>query len=233
MSTDFSTALMQLERAGDRPEHFSMPFVDFLPVTGAAVSTLGDLLGNETLSATDARAARLDEVQFDLGEGPCWDALRSAQPVAATSLDSDGRGRWPHFFNAIAAESISSLFAFPLLVGPLRIGAVDLYSHRPTTLTHDDEVRASALAYVVSRHILRVAIGEAPEDADNRPLSRRVVHHATGIVLAQLDISADDARLVLQGQAYAAGKPMTDVAEDVVAGRMRFRRTGDIFEVES
>ena len=65
--------------SGHLSERYSEPFVAFLPVTGAAVSTLGDVLGSETLSASDAHAARLDEVQFDLGEGPCWDALRSAQ----------------------------------------------------------------------------------------------------------------------------------------------------------
>ena len=47
------------------------------PVTGSAVSTVGGFLGSETVAASDEYAARLDELQFDLGEGPCWDAVRS------------------------------------------------------------------------------------------------------------------------------------------------------------
>ncbi|WP_411721609.1 hypothetical protein [Mycetocola sp.] len=51
------------------------PLSDALPATGVAISTLGAFLGNETVAATDEIAARLDELQFDLGEGPCWDAF--------------------------------------------------------------------------------------------------------------------------------------------------------------
>lgn len=233
MNSSFAAALAHLEHSGARPDEFSIPFVEFLPITGAAVSTLGDVFGSETLSATDDRAARLDELQFDLGEGPCWDALRSARPVAEASVRVAGRRRWPAFVSALEGEEISSLFAFPLLVGALRIGAVDLYSREPTSLNLDDEHRASALAFVISRHVLRLALDEhAREESQQQPLSRRVVHQATGVVLAQLDLSPDDARLVIQGQAFATGRTMTDVAEDVVSGRLRFTRHDDRIEVE-
>jgi hypothetical protein len=234
MGSNFAAALAHLEQSGGRPEDFSVPFVEFLPITGAAVSTLGDVLGSETLSATDERAARLDELQFDLGEGPCWDALRSAQPVAVASLRVDGRERWPAFVGALEGEEISSLYALPLLVGPLRLGAVDLYSREPTVLNADHEHRAAAMAYVISRHVLRLALDDhARQEPFQQPLSRRVVHQATGVVLAQLELSADDARLVIQGQAFATGRPMMEVAEDIVAGRMRFTRQEDRIEVES
>ena len=37
-------------------------------------------------------------------------------------------------------------------------------------------------------------------------------------MLAQIDVSADDARLVIQGQAFATGQPMMDVAQDILDG---------------
>ena len=87
---------------------------------------------------------------------------------------------------------------------------------------------------MISRHVLRLALDEhARDESVQQPLSRRVVHQATGVVLAQLDLSPDDARLVIQGQAFATGRSMTDVAEDVVAGRVRFTRRDDRIEVES
>ena len=61
MSSDFTQALDALERSGHLTERYSEPFVTFLPITGASVSTLGDVLGSETLSASDGHAARLDE----------------------------------------------------------------------------------------------------------------------------------------------------------------------------
>jgi AmiR/NasT family two-component response regulator len=60
---------------------------------------------------------------------------------------------------------------------------------------------------------------EYTDDAGN-PYSRRIVHQATGIVLAQLDVSADDARLVIQSHAFANDRSMMDVSRDIVDGRL-------------
>src|SRR5947208_7925257 len=155
MGDDFTAALEELERSGPYPERYSEPFLQFLPISGASVSTLGDVLGSETISATDHHAARLDEVQFDLGEGPCWDAMRSLQPIAESALRSIGRSRWPAFVAAVQDEPVASIFAFPLVVGPLKLGAVDLYSADPVELGAGDSQRATALAAVIGRHVLR------------------------------------------------------------------------------
>lgn len=231
---DFSAALASLERSGHRPRSFSRPFVDLLPVNGAAVSTLGPILGSETLSATDEKAVRLDELQFDLGEGPCWDAMNTSRPVLVASLGASDRERWPMFGRAQEVREIGSLFAFPLVVGPLRLGAVDLYSIVPSALAASDVHRAGVLAEVISRHILRRALGEhALAVEEQQPLSRRVVHHATGFLLAQLELSPEDAQLVIQGQAFATGRPMMEVAEDIVSGRLVFAHREGRIEVDS
>lgn len=233
MRGSFETMLRQLQRAGREPIGFSTPFVDALPVTGASVSTLGGVLGSETLSATDARAALLDELQLDLGEGPCWDALRTARPVSEPALQENGRLRWPALVGAVQSEAIRSLFAFPLAIGSVRLGAVDLYSEHPIVLDADDERKAAVLADVVSRHILRAALEESTLGLeDQQPLSRRVIHQATGVVLAQLELSPDDARLMIQGHAFATGRPMTEISEDIVDGRLRFQRRDERIEVE-
>lgn len=235
MGEDFTAAVEALERSGRLSERYSAPFVEFLPVTGAAVSTLGDVLGSETLSATDAHAARLDELQFDLGEGPCWDAMRSARPVAEPSLRGPGAARWPAFADAVRGEPVSSIFAFPLVVGPLKLGAVDLYSRDPMTLDADETRRASTLAAVVGRHVLRHALNEAApiDDVDKNPRSRRTIHQATGVVLAQLGMPADEALLLIQGHAFATSRPMMEVAGEIVEGRLGFRNRSGRIEVMS
>lgn len=236
MADDFTAALEALERASHRPERYSEPFLQFLPVSGASVSTLGDVLGSETISATDGRAARLDEVQFDLGEGPCWDAMRSMQPVAEPALRSNGRARWPAFVAAVEDETVNSVFAFPLVVGPLKLGAVDLYSVDQVSLGATDSQRATLLAAIIGRHLLRDALaaaerGEAIDAIDANPRSRRTIHQATGVVLAQLGMSPEDALLMIQGHAFATNRTMMDVAGDIVEGRLAFRRQGGRIEV--
>jgi hypothetical protein len=222
MTNSFGAAMEALDRSGS-PAGFCRPFLDLFPVSGAAVSTVGNLLGSETLSASDALAARLDELQFDLGEGPCWDALRSGRPV----LEPDVRRappRWPAFATASRDDGVRSIFAFPLAVGPLRIGAVDLYSLQPVELNRMQVRQADAMAGVVGRHVLRQALNDLGRDtADTgNAYSRRIVHQATGMVLAQLHLSPDDARLVIQGHAFATDRSMMDVAQDVIDGRIRF-----------
>jgi hypothetical protein len=219
-----ATALDSLKRTAADPAAFCLPFLEMFPVSGASVSTVGDVLGSETISASDSLAARVDELQFDLGEGPCWDAMNLARPILEPDLRTRSSISWPAFLPAILDEQVSALFAFPLTVGPLRIGAVDLYSIRPVSLDSTQSRQAAAMADEVGKHVLRQALqavaGER-EETDNA-YSRRLVHQATGMVLAQLRVPADEARLIIQGHAFAAGRSMMEVAQDIVERRLSF-----------
>src|SRR3954447_12345496 len=53
----FTQALRELSGVVPPDRDLSEPFVALFPVTGTAISTLGDLLGSETVSASDAQAA--------------------------------------------------------------------------------------------------------------------------------------------------------------------------------
>jgi hypothetical protein len=233
MSEAFDEALQVLESAPDQPERYCRTFLSVFPVAGAAVSTIGQLLGSETIAATDAQAARLDELQFDLGEGPCWDAMRSGLPILAPRMSSMGNDRWPAFTRSATEDGVSSLFAFPLSVGPLRFGAVDMYSTSWVELSDTQTQQAGVMAEIVSRHVLRRALSSVglEDEGAVSAYSRRLIHQASGVVLAQIDVSADDARLVIQGHAFGSGRPMMDVARDILDGRLRFTREGTRIEV--
>jgi hypothetical protein len=218
----FQVASDALSDSRGQISELARPFLRFLPVSGASISTFGSFLGAETISATDARAGRVDELQFDLGEGPCWDALVSRRPVMQPDLATRGNGLWPAFSNAIRDEEIGSIFAFPLLFGPLGIGALDLYSLSPVSLTPKQQHDTATLCEVVSRKLLRHALSdEAPSDAANT-FSRRLIHQATGMVLVQLDTTAEDAHLIIQARAFADNRSMREIAQDVIDHRIRF-----------
>jgi hypothetical protein len=210
-----------LSRSDTRVSELAHPFVRLLPVSGASVSTFGSLLGSETISATDSRALRVDELQFDLGEGPCWDALATRRPVLSPDIAFDVTP-WPAFSQAIAAEDIKSLFAFPLVLGPFELGAIDLYSLEPVILTREQQAQTLALSAIVSRILLRHAVEGAHSPSDVSPFSRRIIHQATGMVLAQLGVRAEDAYLILQARAFSENRAMHDVANDVVQRVIRF-----------
>lgn len=221
---NFLEALAALSRASAPGADLCSPFLVALPVAGAALSTLGDPLGSSTVCSTDVRAARLDEIQIDLGEGPCWDALATNAPVLAAEVQSVASERWPVAAAALRETGLEAVFAFPLTYGRLGLGAVDLYADAPGSLTEDDVAGAEMLAGVAARHVLHRAVAalglEAPDDVDR--YSRREVHQASGMVSAQLSIGVEDALLVLRGHAFATGVSLREVAADVVARRVDF-----------
>jgi hypothetical protein len=200
------------------------PFLDLFPIAGAAVSLLGKRVGQSTLCASNDSAARLDELQFDAGDGPCWQAMESRQIVAAADLLVEEHTEWPGFMEAFRddpiAGEIASMYAFPLVAGSLEIGAIDLYSGRPNAMSVPDVRDAAALAKIASWQVLRRILADDDPEADARP--RREVNQAIGMVLAQLNISAQDANLLLRAHAYSMGKPVLEIATDVIERRLDF-----------
>jgi hypothetical protein len=193
---------------------------------GAVVSTLGSPMGSETVCASTKLGARIDEIQIDLGEGPSWEALRTRLPVTASDLQVDGGALWPGTWAALRELDVGALFAFPLYVSTLSIGSIALYSMTARELSDADIERMSRLAAIVSSTLLRRALNrlDAPDDgAQEEPYSRREVHQATGMVAARNSIGVDDALLLLRGHAFAAGRPVRDVAADVIARRLDLR----------
>ena len=199
-------------------------------VTGASISTMGGMLAAETVSATDATIARVDELQLDLGEGPCWDALDTGRPVLEPDLIGAPRRSWPAFSPALRAEPIGALFAFPMSVGPFRIGAIDLYDVRPRELGDDDVAGVVEFAAATGRQVLRRALRfTSIDDIDViPPHARRVIHQATGFVIAQLGVTAEDAELLIRASAFAEGRPMRGIAEELVSRRRRFTVDGTV-----
>jgi hypothetical protein len=206
--------------------------LEVVRIAGASISAMGGLVPAETLSSTDAVIARVDALQLDLGEGPCWDALGSGRPVLEPDLRSAPRRYWPAFSPALQDERIASLFAFPMRVGPFRIGAIDLYDVRPRELEDDDVAHVVELAAVTGRRVLRRALrSTSPDGSEQVPLlDRRVVNQATGFVIAQLGVPADEAELLIRASAFAEGRPMREIAEELVSRRRRFTAEGMVIE---
>jgi hypothetical protein len=225
MTVEFDAAARQLSSAFLARRSYCAPFLSLIPVTGAAISTIGTLVAPETVCASDAAAARLDEVQFDLGEGPCWEAFATGRPVLERDIRHSDRGAWPAFVDAVRDLPVRGMYAFPLTIGRMNVGVIDLYSSEASDLDADHQREAEALADIAARQILRELVmrsGDENEDDRGGEFSRRTIHQATGMVLAQLNVTVDDAALILRAHAYASGRSLRDVADDVLARRLDF-----------
>jgi len=234
MTHAFDRALRALASTEDVPDgDLSRPFCEVLRFDGVSVSTFGALVASETISASDDVSSRIDEIQFDLTEGPCWTALSTGAPVLEEDLVTRPGHHWPAFTEAVREHPVRAVFAFPIVFGPFPLGAVDVYSPAPATLAPEQVRQGVSLATAAGRRVLRRALRSLEDDdvlADRSPFSRRVVHQATGVVLAQLDVSPDDAYLLIQGHAFARRTTMRQVAEEILDGSVRFEKHGGLIE---
>jgi hypothetical protein len=220
----FVAAVTAIQRAGD-DDDLSAPFLSVLPVSGAAISTLGDPFGSETVSASDAGAARLDELQLDLGEGPCWEAMSAGVPVLEPDVQATESSRWPVALMALREARLGAVFAFPMRVGILSIGAVDLYDENAGTLPASAVRDATVMTDLVARSVLRRALTRAERDGteqrrEDGRWSRREVHQASGMLAAQTGVSVGDALLLLRAFAYTSRRTVRELAADVIARRV-------------
>lgn len=226
----FDAAKLAISGAHRASRSLCDPFLTIVPGTGASVSVLASDKGQSTMCASDQTAGRLDELQFDLGEGPCWEAMSTRRPVLAPRLRSGEFPAWPMFAAAVRSHpefGVAAMFAFPLSVGSLDIGAVDVYSVTEETLSDTQVADAMELAELAAWQVLRRIIADDPRhDDDAADMSRREVHQATGMVLAQLEITSADAALLLRAHAFATSRTVHDVANDVVARRIDFSADG-------
>ena len=193
-----------------------------LSATGVSVALAGSNNLLDTISATPA-ARGIDTLQSDLGEGPSYDAHRDGWPVLVEDLDE--ADNWPIFGPAAAGLGVRSVFAFPLRRGAVRLGAFTL--SRPTAgdLTGEEHADALVFARLALDLVLTLQADTAPGMLDENVIgtgaSTSGIHQATGMVSVQLGITVGAALAVLRAHAYADGRNLHDVANDVVARRLR------------
>ncbi len=206
--------------------------VDGLDIDGAVMSLLTTSSSRETLWATDATAEKLEDLQFTLNEGACMEAATTGRAVLVPDLHhSTHTARWPIFAAAVAEQTlVGALFALPLQWGAVNLGVLDLYRAEPGELSDAQYRDALAAADTAALMLLGQRTDPAdpddPEDAggwlDHSFGHRAEIHQATGMVLAQLGISATDALARLRAHAFTHQRLLIDVARDVVDRRLVF-----------
>jgi hypothetical protein len=116
--------------------------------------------------------------------------------------------RWPWFGVAAVDAGVRAVFAFPLRVGGIRIGVLDLYRDTPGRLAAFEVVEALAFADAATEVVLDLqdrAMHDGEPGALIGPIEcRAVVHQATGMIAVQLGISLVGALLRLRAHAYAS-----------------------------
>lgn len=215
----------------DAPGDLCSRFITSLGVSGASVTVFGLNGQQSTVCASDDTAARGDALQLELGEGPHWQMLETGTTVLCPDLRAADHVAWPHFTAAARAIGMAAVYAFPITLGAVMVGAVDLYSATPRRLSEREVSLGWALAGGIGTAAVRRATASAddPHAVENSaaPSLRREVHQATGMIQAQLDCSATEAFARLRAYAFATETAIDDIARRVVGRALDFSALDD------
>jgi hypothetical protein len=195
-------------------------------MTGAGIMLMSGDTARGPVCTTNAVSALIEQLQHDLGEGPCVDAYKQDHAVLEPDLANSDDPRWFAFTPPAVDAGVRAIFGFPLQVGAVRLGALNLYRDAAGVLTDEQFADALVMADVAAQALL-VLQADAPPGQIASELEvdanfQYVVHQATGMVAAQLDVTVAQALIRLKAYAFGNSRVLTEVAHDVVARRFRF-----------
>ena len=195
-------------------------------MSGAGIMLVSGDLPRGSVCTTDDVSALVEHLQFELGEGPCVDACQQDRPVLEPNLAEPATPRWLAFTGPALDAGVRAIFGFPMRVGAVRLGALNLYCDQPGPLSDDQFADALAVADVAAQAVVAMQANAEPgrlaQELESGGDFQYVAHQASGMVSAQLDISVGQALIRLRAYAFGNDRSLTGVAEDVVGRRLRF-----------
>jgi ANTAR domain len=179
-------------------------FASIILMRGAAVSTL---------ASSDGNAARAEELQAELSEGPC---LSSAGDDRQHLLfDVEGDTRWPRFAAAVAEQTtIRCVLAMPLIAH--ESAALNLFSVTAGGFSMEAVDQAAILASHASNLVaLHIAENKAA-NLQTALQTSRDIGAAVGILMAHRHVTKDHAFVLLTEASQKLQRKLRDVADAVV-----------------
>lgn len=227
MSTDrrarLHTLLAARSGVADRLRGVCELCVTELGVTGARVRVLGGVAADGTgalVYATDALSLQLEDLAATSGVGPCFDAFTNRHPFLVPDLVVE-QSRWPGFASEALAAGVAALFTFPLQIGGVRVGVLELHRVATGPLTADQLADALLLSDEATGMILDDLDGLVPMELPRVVDIQAEVHQATGFVAIDLGVSLNEALVRIRGYAFAHRLTLVDVARQIIERRLR------------
>lgn len=203
-------------------EHVCMVCVATLGVDGCALPLIS-ARGRWTLACTIGDlAGALADLQFTLDQGPSIDALATGNQVLVDDVTStQATSQWPLFTAAAANAGIRSVFTFPLTAEGIHAGVLQPYRTTPSRLSDEDCLDAVVFADLALATVIdSYAAGDENDIAEMEMGERAVVYQATGMLVATLHLTLDEAMVRLKFYAQTQDCPITEVARAIVNGEL-------------
>jgi hypothetical protein len=180
--------------------------VDLLPEADAATVTLYENDEPSTVAATEESVIPLDKAQYSADEGPCLTAAGTGT-IVRTQMET-AAGRWPDFAAAAEQLGVQTSLSCPLFVPddghgyrrretePLS-GALNIWSYTDDAFAPVESALVAMFTSAISAIILTASRWAAAEKQAATLVAaletRDAIATAKGIVMARLELNADEA----------------------------------------
>lgn len=185
-----------------------------LGLGGMAIS-----LGQELVWFSDATSARLEDLQFVLGQGPSQLFESETEVREVPDLGRQLARRWPQFVTEAEELGIAALFVWPVHIGAVQVGTLTGYRRTIGSLNPRQSAQGWLVADALAQHVLnhwQAGAGKNPGHAGAVNLHRAEVHQATGVLSERLGVSLAEALDRLRARAYASGQSLADTAHAII-----------------
>jgi GAF domain-containing protein len=206
-----------LERASDY-------CLSLLPVDGVGVLLLADD-GGLTVATANSKAGQIvEELEAELGEGPCSKSMRTGRQVPVPDLAA-AQDEFPQFAPRALQAGVRSIHAIPMTVKTEQVGSLNVIAMRPLALSVEDLATAQLLTDVAISYIANSRLlGEQTLLAEQlqRALDSRVLlEQAKGTLAERHGISPEEAFERLRAHARREREKVQDIARRVLTGELR------------
>ena len=179
---------------------------------GITINDKRDLI---TKVSSDDVVQRANQLQRELGEGPCLDVQRDQNTVVSTDLSQERR--WPIWAPQAHDElGVSSMMSLLIYTDGHSFGALSLYARDGRRFDADDVAVGQALA---SQLAVTIAAERQIDQLGLGMHNRLVIGQAQGILMERLDITAEQAFDYLRRASMHANRKVVDVATEIAHTR--------------
>ena len=222
-----ATGLLPLEDSLTRVAEYA---VRAIPGAEGAGLTLLEENRSDTIVSTADFVARIDDIQYSLGQGPCVSAVANRQIVLSGSLGGDRR--WPQFGSRVARLGVHSVVSLPLITDEGVVGAMNVYAHDKNAFTADagrlGELFAVPAAIAVQNAQVLAQTKRLASQLQAALSSRGVIERALGIMMSRSGGTEAEALDRLRTLSQNQHEKLPVVAQSIVqeaVRRARARRT--------
>jgi diguanylate cyclase (GGDEF)-like protein len=160
-------------------DHLVVQIVEIMPISAAGVTLISPGLSPRYVAASNGSAMRFEQLQSELGEGPCLAAYHGGAAITVPDITDDKL--FPTFSPQASEAGLAAVFTFPLHHGEQRLGALDLYRDTPGSLSDPFMKTAQTLADVAAAYLLNAQARAELQDTSDRSREAALHDALTGL----------------------------------------------------